>query len=123
MFHNIYLFSVLIATIFGWASFVVVITKLSPFISGTLALSLFYPSLFIALSGTFTLLNHYLRASLQKSTPNNYHLAIVLRQGVFTSLIICISLVFQRLRVLTWWDGLLLVGVFLLMEFYFMSKD
>lgn len=123
MFHNIYLFSVLIATIFGWASWLVVLNKLSPFISGALALGLFYTSLFVALTGTFTLLNHYLRACFHKPISNNHHLSIVLRQGVLISLMICIGLIFQRLRVLTWWDGLLLLGVFLLLEFYFMSRD
>jgi len=123
MFHNIYLFSVLLATILGWASWLVVINKLSPFVSGNLALGLFYVSLFMALTGTFTLLNHYLRACFYKCTPNNHHLAIVLRQGIFISLLICVTLLFQRLRVLTWWDGLLLLGVFLLAESYFMSRD
>ncbi|MBN2087698.1 hypothetical protein JW758_05095 [Candidatus Peregrinibacteria bacterium] len=123
MIQNTYLLSIVIATVFGWASWGVVISKLSPFTSPKLALGLFYSSLFVALTGTFTLLFYYLRAWFNKGEVNNAHLNISLRQGVLLSSMICIAIGFQRLKVLTWWDGLLLLAIVLLIEFYFMARD
>ena len=123
MFKNTYLLSIIIATIFGWASWGVVIKKLSPFTSPELALSLFYSSLFIALTGTFALLIYYLKALLNKGRPHSVQMNVAIRQGILISAMIVVALAFQRLKVLTWWDGLLLLFIVLLIEFYFMSRD
>jgi len=123
MVHGTYLLAILIATVFGWASWIVVINKLSPFTAPELALGLFYTSLFIALAGTLALIIYYLRAWLNKGEIYNVHLNISLRQGILLSAMICIGIAFQRLKVLTWWDGLLLLAIVLLIEFYFMARD
>ena len=121
--HVYYIIAVFIVAILGWASWIVVITNLSPFISGYLALTLFYASLFIALTGTFSLLNYYLRLAINKSKNYFQHLNTALRQGSLLSVMICVGLAFQRLRVLTWWDALLLLIIVLLVEYYFMARD
>ena len=123
MSHSFYLLGIFIASVFGWASWGVVINKLSPYASPLPALALFYISLFIALTATFALLGYYLRVWLNKSEVYFQHINIALRQGVFLSILMCTGLIFQRLRVLTWWDGLLLVLVMILIEFYFMAKE
>jgi len=123
MVHGTYLLVILIATIFGWASWIVVINKLSPFTTPQLALSLFYTSLFVALAGTLALMIYYIRAWLNKGEVSNTHVNIALRQGVLLSTMICIGIAFQRLKVLTWWDGLLLLAIVLLIEFYFMARN
>ena len=51
----LYTFGVLMATLLGWGSWLLVLNKMSPFISGSLALGFFYGSLFVATAGTFTL--------------------------------------------------------------------
>ena len=123
MSRSLYLFGIFIAAVFGWASWGVVINKLSPYVSPAPALILFYTSLFIALTATFALLGFYLRVWLNKHEIYYQHINIALRQGVLLSLIMCTGLLFQRLRVLTWWDGLLLVLIMILVEFYFMAKE
>ena len=45
------------------------------------------------------------------------------QKGVFLGLIAVFCLVFQMLRVLTWWSGLLLIVIAVLLEFYFSSKE
>jgi Na+/melibiose symporter-like transporter len=94
---------------FGWASWGVVIHKLSPYVSPAPALVFFYTSFFIAHTATFALLGFYLRVWLNKNEVYYQHINIALRHGVLLSVIMCTGLFFQRLRVLTWWDGLLLV--------------
>ena len=121
--HTPYIIGVFITALLGWVSWMVVINKLSPFVSGYLALVLFYASLFIALTGTFSILIYYLRISLSKRKNYFQHLNIALRQGSLLSIMLCVGLVFQRLRVLTWWDALLLLIIILLIEYYFMSRE
>lgn len=123
MIHNTYLTGILVATLFSWASWFVVVYKLSPFSQPTLSLSLFYSSLFIALTGSFILLFYFLRLWTNKREIYNIHLNTSLRQGFLLSAMVIVGLGFQRLRVLTWWDGLLLLAIVLLVEFYFHSRD
>ncbi len=123
MIYNPTIVTIVIATLFGWASWIVVIYKLSPFTQPFLALSLFYTSLFLALSGTFTLFFYYLRVWAAKKTIHGIQINSSLRQGALISTMLCVGLAFQRLKVLTWWDGLLLLAIVLLIEFYFMSRD
>ena len=123
MTYSAYISTILIASLFGWVSWFVVVYKLSPFSQQSLSLSLFYLSLFVALSGSFALLLYFLRVWANKKEIYNAHLNASLRQGVLLSMMIVIGLAFQRLRVLTWWDGLLLLAIILLIEFYFMNRD
>jgi hypothetical protein len=118
-----YIIGVFLATILGWASWIVVINNLSPFISVYLALVLFYASLFIALTGTFSILNYYMRMAINKSKNPYQNLNTALRQGSLLSAMICAGLAFQRLRALTWWDAFLLFIIVLLIEYYFMARE
>ena len=123
MIHQSYLTAIALATFLSWSSWFVVIYKLSPFSQPQLSLPLFYASLFIALAGTFSLLLYFMRVWFNKKEIYNAHFNRSLRQGLLLSAMIIIGLGFQRLRVLTWWDGLLLLAIVLLIEFYFMSRD
>ena len=114
MTHGYYIIGIFITAMLGWASWLVVINNISPFISGYLALVLFYASLFIALTGTFSILNYYLRITINKGKNYFRHLNTALRQGSLLSMMVCVGLAFQRLRVLTWWDALLLLIIVLL---------
>ena len=119
-----YITGVFVAAALGWASWFVVLNKMSPFISGTLALSLFYASLFMALTGTFALIGYYLRLAIsQKKDKVTLHLNTALRQGALLSFMLCVGLSFQRLRVLTWWDAALLLIIVVLLEYYFMGRE
>lgn len=124
MFYAYYpIIAIFFAAALGWTSWITVVSKLSPFMSGALALAFFYSSLFVALSGTFTLLLYYLRAAFGKKTDGSASLHASLRQGSLLSLMSCTGLVFQRLRVLTWWDALLLLSIILLVEYLFTGRE
>ncbi len=123
MIYNYYLIGLFIATVLGWTSWAVVIRNLSPFTSGYLALSLFYASLIIALTGTFSIIIYYLRSIFSDSSKEMSKLNTSLRQGSLLSAMIAIGLIFQRLRVLTWWDTILLLAIVLLIEYYFSQQD
>lgn len=107
----------------SWAGWFLVVTKLSPFESMGLGLTFFFLTFFIALTGTFTVLGFYFRVWLLKNEIFYKHINVAFRQGVFLSLIAVFSLVFQMIRVLNWWSGLLLITIAVLLEFYFSSRD
>lgn len=123
MIYNYYLIGLFVATALGWASWGVVVNNLSPFVSGYLALSFFYASLSIALAGTFSLIIYYLTLVFSNGHAEKMRLNTALRQGSLLSLMICIGLVFQRLRVLTWWDASLLLLIVFLIEYYFSQQS
>jgi hypothetical protein len=123
MTHHRYISIIALAGVFAWVAWIVVINKLSPFETMGLALTFFYLTLFIALTCTFTVFGFYFRVWLFKNEIFYKHINIALRQGIFLGLIAIFALIFQMMRVLTWWSGFLLVAVFVLLEFYFSSKD
>jgi len=122
MIHKTQILSTGLAALVSWATWLVVLYKLSPFTQYQLALPSFYATLFIALATTFSLLFYYLRRAVSKNEIHNMHLNVSMRQGVLISFMLVVGLGFQRLRILTWWDALLLLAIVLMVEFYFMSR-
>lgn len=118
-----YLISIGIAGLFSWAAFWVVIFKLDPYQSTALALFFFFLSLFFALTTTFTFIGFYVRKWFSKNEIYFRHINISLRQGALLSFCALGCLFFLLLGVLTWWNGLLLVVIITLLEFYFTSKE
>ncbi len=123
MFYAPYLFSILITAFLGWASWFVVLHKLSPFTTPELSLALFFSSFFLALASTFSALIYALRMWITKPKTHKNAINSAFREGALIAFMICMGAIFQRLRVLTWWDALLLVAIILLLEFYFMSRE
>lgn len=123
MTHNRYISIIGVGGICAWIGWLLIITRLSPFDSGTFSIPLFFITLFIALTSTFTVFGFYFRVWLFKNEIFYKHINIALRQGFFLSLITVFSLVFQMMRVLNWWSGFLLVIAAVLLEFYFSAKD
>lgn len=113
----------------GWVSFLLVISKLEPctapgqiticHTASTLSLVLFFFSAFIALTATFTLLGFGLRLWLHKYEIYLDHLNISFRQGILLSFCTLASAGLLLLNALTWWIGLLLIAIILLLELYF----
>lgn len=123
MTHQKYINIIAIAALSAWIAFLLVLFKLSPYESMGISLGLFFVTLFISLSTTFCVLGFYFRLWLFKNEIFYSHINVSLRQGIFLSLITVLSLVFQMIRLLTWWSGLILILIFVLLEFYFSSKD
>lgn len=123
MTHSRYISIIGFAGLLAWIGWIVVITKLSPFESMGLSLTFFFLTFFIALSSTFTVLGFYFRVWLFKNEIFYKHINVALRQGIFLSLIAVFCLVFQMLKVLNWWSGLLLIAIAVLLEFYFSARD
>ena len=123
MTHHRYISIIGLAGSFSWAAWFLVILRMDPSKATGLALIFFYITLFLALSCTFTVFGFYFRVWLFKNEIFYKHINVALRQGVFLGLIAVFCLVFQMLRVLTWWSGLLLIVIAVLLESYFSARD
>lgn len=123
MTHHRYISIIAFSGLLAWIAWILIITKLSPYESMGLSLTFFFITLLIALACTFTVFGFYFRVWLFKNEIFYKHINIALRQGIFLGLIAVFCLVFQMMRVLSWWSGLLLVLIAVLLESYFSSKD
>ena len=107
----------------GWSAILIVLFRLDPFTSTALAVPFFLAALFLALVGTFSLAGFYFRVWFRRGEIYLQHISISLRQSIFLTVAVEIALVFQILRILTWWDGVLIVAAISLVEIYFSSRD
>lgn len=123
MSHNKYIAIIAGSGLLAWIGWLLVYFKLSVYQTLGLSLSFFYVTLFIALSATFAVLGFYFRVWLFRNEIFYRHINVALRQGIFLSLITVFCLIFQMMKVLSWWSGLLLVVIAVLLEFYFSAKD
>ena len=120
---NKYFISLGIATLFSWLSFVLIILKLNPFgeFNVSFTFSLFYLTLFLALTGTFTIMFSYIHSLREGGMSLYAHVSNAFRQGILLSILCVGLLVLQGLGMLTWWDGLLLAGGILCLELLFLA--
>lgn len=123
MTHNRYLIYVFFAGLIAWLAFGLVIWRIDPYASTGLALALLFVSLFTALTCTFSVLGFYFRLWLFPNELFYKHVNVSLRQGVLLGLTAVFSLSLQVVRLLNWWSGMLVVFIFVLLEFYFSAKD
>lgn len=129
MSYKKYLVIISSIALFGWISFILVITKLEPCTSpGTLTLChsvsvlpliLFFLSVFFSLTATLTLMGFGLRLWLHRYEIYLDHLNISIRQGLLLSLCAVAALALLLLSALTWWTGMMLLGIIILLELYF----
>ena len=123
MTHHRYISIIAVSGAFAWIGWGLTIFKLSPYESMGPSLAFFFITLLIALSCTFSVAGFYFRVWLFKNEIFYKHINIAFRQGVSLSLITVFCLLFQMMRVLNWWSGILLVAIAVLLEFYFSSRD
>jgi hypothetical protein len=86
---------------------------------------IFEISLFLGLWASFSLLLFWLRTLKIKDLRRKEMDSLVgvsIRQSFLLTLIFLILLIMQSFGILFWWDGLLAVGIVLLMELYFLAR-
>lgn len=111
------------ASALSWLAWIIVILNLDPYESTAIALSLFYLSLALALVGTFTLILFFLKKWKFKEEIYLKHIMISLRQGILLGAVTLICLSLLMLGLLRIWNGLLIVILITMIEFYLSGKD
>lgn len=121
--HYKILLIIFVATFFSLMAWLIVLFNLDPYESTKLSLPLFFLSFFFTLTGIFTIFLFFLKKWKSKNEVYLKHLSISLRQGVLLSICTNISLALLMLNLLRIWNGLLIVFLILLLEFYLSGKD
>ena len=84
---------------------------------------MFFVSLFVFITGILTLIGFYIRVKISNNEVFFANFKPSLRQAALFSLALTGILALQTLRVLTWWDALMLALSILLIELYFQNKN
>ncbi|HLD71785.1 MAG TPA: hypothetical protein VI873_04200 [Candidatus Peribacteraceae bacterium] len=110
-------FSIIAAGMLSVTSLIVVLLRVSPLTSAGPALAAFFASVFLSVVSIATLLLFYMWRWFPLHTwDEGKILGIALRQGVFLALGTVILILFHLFGLLTWWIGVLIYMVFLLIE-------
>ena len=112
-----------LVTLFTLAALGLVIYNVDPERSGIIGKLLFYSVLFFSLSGIFNLFLLWVRKKTIGFDAAYSNLGLSFRQGILLSLMVTVILILQGLRMLVWWDALLVVAAVFLVELYFISKS
>ncbi len=123
MTSTVSLFTAAISTIFSVGAWFLVLWKLNPYENALLSLPLFFLTLFFAAVSVMTFFGLFIRRLRYKKFPPYHVFSVSLRQGIELAFCLIGSLFFLMLGVLTWWNGLLLVCMVLLAEWYFSARE
>ena len=96
--------------------------------STNLILFLFYLTLFLTVEGVFSLVNVFSRYFFKKRKKIAHPFSEInfnqcFRQGIFLSLILILILLFNDLKILRWWNALIVIGVILGIEIYLIKNQ
>lgn len=110
----------------SWFAFVTALLYIDPEASGFIGLFAFYVSLFLALLATFMLCGLGMRVILKKHKKEQLIvfrlLAPAMRQSIWLSTIVIISLMLLASKLFTLWSVFALVIGFTLLEAFFLSR-
>ena len=118
-----YLWGIRISTAISFAAWVLVIRQVDPEKTGAAGQLLFFASALLFLSGMFVLFFTWMRRAAQGSEEVAFaYIGVSFRQGILMAVLLCLLLLLQQYRILTWWDGALTVAGIFLVELYFLTR-
>lgn len=117
-----YLIFMTTATFICWLAWLIVVFYVNPQEAGFLGFTMFYVSLFLALTGTFSLVGFFGRVWFTREAVIFRHLGISTRHAVWFALLLVCALLLQGSGFLRWWNIFFLVLLFTLLEFFFLSR-
>lgn len=105
-----------------WIAWALTVVNNNPDQGGQTVLLSFYISLYVALVSTFTVGGFALRRYFGNNELRYGYLQVSFRQAFIVAALLIALLALQSVRLLAWWDILLLVVVSLLLELYLRSN-
>lgn len=117
-----YLWGLRISTVLALLAWSLTVVYVDPEKGGYVGQVLFYPSLFLVVTGFSTLIFTAIRRRKVEAEGQLFHIGMSLRQGLLLGILTVGLLLMQSFRVLVWWDGLLALAAVLLAELYFLSR-
>ncbi|MEK7103172.1 MAG: hypothetical protein AAB870_02400 [Patescibacteria group bacterium] len=117
-----YLAMMTFATLVCWGAWLSVINMIDVANTGFLGHTLFYASLFLALTGTFAVVGFFIRLVLLKQELVFQKVVIAFRQAIFFALLIDGLLILAARSLLTWYNVMFLVIGLTIAEFFMISR-
>lgn len=106
-----------IGTVVCFVAWFFVILSLDPTQAGFLGFFFFYASLFLAIFGLFSVIGFLVRWKILKDDEVVFrHVKRTFRQAIILAAAVIFVLFLLQLRLLTWWNGILLVLLLLALE-------
>ncbi len=121
--HKNSLLIVFLSMVFSTIAWILVLMRADPFSSTAWPQVVFFLSLFFMVSSALTLAGYFGRLFLYRGEIFFSHLTTSLRQGLLGGILMGVSLYFQHIRVLNWWNLLLLIVIMILLEVFFLSRE
>lgn len=112
-----------VAIVISWVIWLMILFWVNPEAAGVPGYVLFFLSLFLAIASTMALVGYGVRRFVASQELPAYSVRYSLRQGLLLAILIDISLVLQRGRLLRWWLVLILIVLCVSIEFIFLSYD
>lgn len=112
-----YLILMSIGAAICWLAWVFVLGSVDPQQAGFFGFLFFYASLFLALAGTFSVIGFLIKKIILKNDQIVFHhVKSTFRQGMLMASTIILGLILLQAKLLTWWNGILLVMLFAAIE-------
>ncbi len=106
------------STIIAWVGFFTIIFNFDPQEANWIIFTLFYLALFLAVTGTLSIIGFFARVSLlRKRSILRYLVAESFRQATIVAAALVVTMVLQSVRILTWWNMALLILAAAALEF------
>jgi len=118
-----YIWGMRLLTLFSFTALGLVINYVDPEKSGVVGKVLFYLVLFFFLNGLFNLILLWIRKRALGKESLSLNISLSFRQSTLLSLFVVGLMILQSMRILIWWDGLLLLAGIFLVELYFLSRN
>ncbi|TSC84831.1 MAG: Uncharacterized protein G01um101413_215 [Parcubacteria group bacterium Gr01-1014_13] len=100
-----------------WMAWVFVLGSTDPAEAGFFGFLFFYCSLFLALAGTFSVIGFLIKKIILKNDQIVFHhVKSTVRQGMLVAVFIIVGLILLQIKLLTWWNGILLILLFAVVE-------
>ena len=116
MSFSAYIWGICLFTLVSFSAWLGIVLAVDPLEAGPSGIVLFFASFFAFLLGILTLfITQAYRFALGEASAV-FHIGGAFRQAFLFALFGTALLVFQYLRILTWWDSLLLLAFILLLE-------
>jgi hypothetical protein len=111
-----------VGTALAWSAVALIVFGVNPTETSSAVFVIFYASLFLAVTGTLSVIGFLLRVLvLRKQYFISRQVAVSFRQAVLLASLTVGALVLQSKSLLSWWTAALMIAAMTVLEFFFIS--
>ena len=112
-----YLILMSVGALVCWLAWFFVLANIDPEQAGVFGFLFFYTSLFLALTGTFSVIGFLIKKIILKNDQAIFHhVKSTFRQGMLVATTIIAGLILLQTELLAWWSAALLILLFVIIE-------